>query len=143
MELPPCNFSIFALTQNILLRLNISKKDIISRSFIYPLLISSKKSYPALLLGITAVVVLKLVKLGLFHISKNIFLFSSTVLSDNIENLKARILNMRVVDDWRSSSRLNGHLVHKQGFWFNIENWYWILKSWNIEYCILKYWIWK
>ena len=99
MELPPCNFSIFALTQNILLRLNISKKDIISRSFIYPLLISSKKSYPALLLGITAVVVSKLVKLGLFHISKNIFLFSSTVLSDNIENLKARILNMRVVDD--------------------------------------------
>ena len=137
MELPPCNFSIFALTQNILLRLNISKKDIISRSFIYPLLISSKKSYPALLLGITAVVVLKLVKLGLFHISKNMFL------SDYIENLKARILNMRVVDDWRSSSRLNGHLVHKQGFWFNIENWYWILKSWNIEYCILKYWIWK
>ena len=137
MELPPCNFSIFALTQNILLRLNISKKDIISRSFIYPLLISSKKSYPALLLGITAVVVSKLVKLGLFHISKNMFL------SDYIENLKARILNMRVVDDWRSSSRLNGHLVHKQGFWFNIENWYWILKSWNIEYCILKYWIWK
>ena len=137
MELPPCNFSIFALTQNILLRLNISKKDIISRSFIYPLLISSKKSYPALLLGITAVVVLKLVKLGLFHISKNMFL------SNYIENLKARILNMRVVDDWRSSSRLNGHLVHKQGFWFNIENWYWILKSWNIEYCILKYWIWK
>ena len=137
MELPPCNFSIFALTQNILLRLNISKKDIISRSFIYPLLISSKKSYPALLLGITAVVVLKLVKLGLFHISKNMFL------SDYIENLKARILNMRVVDDWRSSSRLNGHLVHKQGFWFNIKNWYWILKSWNIEYCILKYWIWK
>ena len=137
MELPPCNFSIFALTQNILLRLNISKKDIISRSFTYPLLISSKKSYPALLLGITAVVVSKLVKLGLFHISKNMFL------SDYIENLKARILNMRVVDDWRSSSRLNGHLVHKQGFWFNIENWYWILKSWNIEYCILKYWIWK
>ena len=93
MELPPCNFSIFALTQNILLRLNISKKDIISRSFIYPLLISSKKSYPALLLGITAVVVSKLVKLGLFHISKNMFL------SDYIENLKARILNMRVVDD--------------------------------------------
>ena len=93
MELPPCNFSIFALTQNILLRLNISKKDIISRSFIHPLLISSKKSYPALLLGITAVVVLKLVKLGLFHISKNMFL------SDYIENLKARILNMRVVDD--------------------------------------------
>ena len=99
MELPPCNFSIFALTQNILLRLNISKKDIISRSFTYPLLISSKKSYPALLLGITAVVVSKSVKLGLFHTSKNIFLFTSTVLSDNIENLKARILNMRVVDD--------------------------------------------
>ena len=100
MELPRCSFSIFALPENILLvwSKNISKKEMIKFWIILPSPWFDPRNYtyPSLEYGCL---------IASFFWWKQLF-------SNNIEIVKGRILNMKVVEDWRSSSRLNGRSVH-------------------------------